>query len=78
MSLGTTTTTAKALKNYWHDFFIENLYDNLAMKGLTKGAKVPKGSGKTVWWVGVTKVSPVGASRRTPPSAGDAGTRPLP
>ncbi len=60
--VGTTTTTASALKQYWHDFFIENLVDNLAMKGLTQRAKVPKGSGKTVWWVGMSKVSPVGAS----------------
>lgn len=47
-SLTTTTTTAAALKNYWHDFFVENLYNSLAMKGLTKTAKVPKGNGKTV------------------------------
>ena len=62
MAVGTTTTTATALKQYWHDFFLENLYDMLAMKGLTKTAKVPKGSGKTVWWVGIGKVDPVGAS----------------
>lgn len=62
MSVGTTTTTASALKQYWHDFFIENLVDSLAMKGLTKRAKVSKGQGKTVWWVGIGKVDPVGAS----------------
>lgn len=59
---GTTTTTASALKQYWHDFFIENVYDWQAMKGLTKMARVPKGSGKVVWWVQVGKVNPVGAS----------------
>ena len=62
MAVGTTSTTANALKQYWHDFFVENLYNSLAMKGLTKKANVPKGSGKTVWWVGVGKVNPVGAS----------------
>lgn len=62
MSVGTTTTTATALKQYWHDFFLENLVDNLAMRGLTKRAKVSKGQGKTVWWVGIGKVDPVGAS----------------
>lgn len=62
MAVGTTTTTANALKQYWHDFFIERLVDNLAMKGLTKRAKVPMGSGKTVWWVGVSKVSGAGAT----------------
>ena len=62
MATGTTTTTASALKQYWHDFFIENLYDWLAFKGLTTKAKVPRGQGKTVWWVGVSKVDPVGAS----------------
>lgn len=62
MAVGTTTTTATALKQYWHDFFIERLVDNLAMKGLTKRAKVPLHSGKTVWWVGISKVSTAGAS----------------
>jgi len=62
MAVGTTTTTSTALKQYWNDFFIENLYPNLAMKGLTKGTKVPKGSGKTVFWVGIGKVSTAGAS----------------
>lgn len=61
MAVGTTTTTANLLRQYWHDFFIENLNDTLAMKGLTKMAKVPRGSGKTVWWVGLKKVDPVGA-----------------
>lgn len=61
-ALGTTTTTAKAMKQYWHDFFIENVYDQLAMKGLSRSAKVPEGNGTTVWWVGVTRVNPVGAS----------------
>lgn len=60
--VGTTTTTPQTLKNYWHDFFLEILADNLAMKGLTVRAKVPTGSGKTVWWVGLSKVSPAGAS----------------
>ncbi len=32
------------------------------MKGLTKAAKVPANSGKTVWWVGIGKVNPVGAT----------------
>ena len=62
MSVGTTTTTGNALKQYWHDFFIENLVDSLAMKGLTKRAKVSTGQGKTVFWVGIGKVNPVGAS----------------
>lgn len=62
MAKGTTSTTGNALKNYWHDFFIENVYDWLAMKGLTKKAKVPKGQGKVVWWVGISKVNPKGAS----------------
>ena len=62
MAVGTTTTTASALKQYWHDFFIEMLVDNLAMKGLTRQAKVPKGSGKVVWWVGMNRVSAAGAS----------------
>lgn len=56
MALGTTTTTSNALKQYWHDFFIERLVDLIAMKGLTKRAKVPTGNGKTVFWVGVNKV----------------------
>lgn len=60
--VGTTTTTASALKQYWHDLFIENLVDTLAMKGLTERASVPKGSGKTVWWVGMSKVSPAGTT----------------
>lgn len=62
MSVGTTTTGVKALKQYWHDFFIENLYDTLALKGLTRKAKVGKGNGKVVWWVGIPKVSPNGAA----------------
>ena len=62
MSVGTTTTTASALKQYWHDFFIENLYDTLALKGLTRKAKVSKGNGKIVWWVGISKVSSAGAT----------------
>ena len=62
MAGGTTTTTANALKQYWHDFFIENLVDNLAMRGLTKLAKVPKNNGKVVWWVNINKVSGAGAS----------------
>lgn len=56
MALGTTTTTSKALKQYWHDFFIERLVDNLAMKGLTKRARIPMGNGTTVFWVGISKV----------------------
>lgn len=62
MAVGTTTTGAKALKQYWHDFFIENLYDTLALKGLTKTAKVGKGNGKVVFWVGISKGDPVGAT----------------
>lgn len=62
MAATTTTTTSSALKNYWHDFFIENLYDWLAFKGLTTKARVPQGEGKTVWWVGISKVNPSGAS----------------
>jgi N4-gp56 family major capsid protein len=62
MAVGTTTTTANALKNYWHDFFIDRLVDYLAMKGLTKRARIPTGNGKVVWWVGVSKVSAAGAS----------------
>jgi N4-gp56 family major capsid protein len=77
-SIGTTTTTAKALKQYWHDFFIENLYDWLAMKGLTKQTKVPKGNGKVVWWVGITKVTFTGAALSEgadPNSRSSAATR---
>lgn len=61
MAVGTTTTTANALKQYWHDFFIERLVDNLSMKGLTKRAKIPTGNGKVVFWVGINKVD-AGAS----------------
>ncbi|KKR15410.1 MAG: hypothetical protein UT43_C0001G0033 [Parcubacteria group bacterium GW2011_GWC1_39_29] len=60
--LGTTSTTATALKQYWVDMFIENLYDSFALKGLTKMAKVSKNSGTTVWWVGIGKVDPAGAA----------------
>lgn len=56
MALGTTTTTATALKQYWHDFFIERLVDNLSMKGLTKRARIPGNNGTTVWWVGINKM----------------------
>lgn len=62
MAVGTTATTANALKQYWHDFFIERLVDTLAMKGLTKRARVPMGNGKTVFWVGINKHSPAGAT----------------
>jgi N4-gp56 family major capsid protein len=62
MAVGTTTTTASALKQYWHDFFIERLVDTLAMKGLTKRARIPMGNGKTVFWVGINKTSPAGAT----------------
>uniref|UniRef100_A0A6M3XKA9 Putative capsid protein n=1 Tax=viral metagenome TaxID=1070528 RepID=A0A6M3XKA9_9ZZZZ len=62
MAIGTTTTTAAALKNYWHDFFLENLYADLAMKGLTKTTKVSKNQGKVCWWVGVSKINPIGAA----------------
>lgn len=77
MAVGTTSTTPSALKQYWHDFFIEFLVDNLAMKGLTQRAVVPKGSGKTVWWVGYTRVSPVGASlsEGADPTAASANAR---
>lgn len=61
-SLGTTTTTAKAMKQYWHDLFLENIWPNLSMKGLTKYAKVPGGNGTTVWWVGINKPSAAGAA----------------
>lgn len=60
--VGTTTTTASALKQYWHDFFLDNLYAAFTLKGLTTKAKVGKGNGKVVWWVGMSKVSPVGAT----------------
>lgn len=56
MAQGTTTTTGSALKQYWHDFFIERLVDFLAMKGLTKRASIPNGNGTTVFWVGINKV----------------------
>lgn len=56
MAQGTTSTTGKALKQYWHDFFIERLVDNLSMKGLTKRARIPMGNGTTVFWVGINKV----------------------
>ena len=62
MAVGTTTTGAKALKQYWHDFFISNLYDTLALQGLTKKAKVGKGQGKTVWWVGIPVTTPAGTT----------------
>lgn len=61
MATGTTSTTSTALKQYWHDFFIERLVDNLAMKGLTKRARIPNGNGTTVFWVGIGKVSTAGA-----------------
>jgi len=61
-SIGTTTTTSDLLKQYWHDFFLENLYAAFSLKGLTTKAKVGSGNGKVVWWVGMSKVSPVGAS----------------
>lgn len=60
--VGTTTTTAAALKQYWQNFFIENFYENEIFSGLTKKTKVGKGNGKVVWWIGISKVSPVGAS----------------
>lgn len=56
MAVGTTATTASALKQYWHDFFIERLVDTLSMKGLTKRAKISNGNGTTVFWVGISKV----------------------
>lgn len=62
MAAGTTTTTSTALKQYWNDMFMENLYDNLAMQGLTKKTTVGTGNGKVVWWVGIGKVNPVGAT----------------
>lgn len=62
MALGTTTTTANALKSYWSDLFIEQLYLNLALKGLTKRGTVPNGNGKVVYWVNIGKVHPVGAA----------------
>lgn len=55
-AIGTTTTTAQALKQYWNDFFVERLVDFLAMKGLTKRASVPGNNGTTVFWVGINKV----------------------
>ncbi len=61
-SKGTTTTTPQLLKQYWHDWFLENIYPNLSMKGLTKFTKVPKGNGTTVWWVGLNKHGPAGAA----------------
>ncbi len=65
MAVGTTSTTAKAMKQYWHDFFLENLYDWRVMDGLTKKTNVPKGQGTTVWWVGINKVSPAGSVAST-------------
>jgi N4-gp56 family major capsid protein len=62
LATGTTTTTAQLLKQYWHNFFLSNLDDWLAFKGLSKRAIVPKGSGKVVWWYGLSKVSPAGAT----------------
>lgn len=56
MATGTTSTTGSALKQYWHDFFIERLVDVLSMKGLTKRARIPAGNGTTVFWVGIAKV----------------------
>ena len=62
MSVGTTTATASLLKDYWHNFFIEALRDVRVFEGLTKKTKVSAGSGKVVWWYGLSKVNPVGAS----------------
>lgn len=56
MATGTTATSAAALKQYWHDFFIERLVDTLSMKGLTKRARIGNGNGTTVFWVGISKV----------------------
>lgn len=77
MAVGTTTTTATALKQYWNDFFIEQLVDSLAMKGLTKRTSVPNGNGKTVFWVGMNKVSAAGASlsEGADPTARSSATR---
>lgn len=61
-AVGTTSTTATALKQYWNDFFIERLVDFLAMKGLTKRSRVPGNNGTTVYWVGISKVSGAGAA----------------
>lgn len=61
-SIGTTTTGAKALPQYWHDSFVEQLYDTLAFKGLTKKASVPDGSGKICWWIGIPKPSAAGSA----------------
>jgi len=65
MATASTTTTASALKQYWIDFFLQNLYDNLAMGGLTKVTKIPTGQGKVVWWHGISKVNPAGAVAST-------------
>lgn len=62
MAKGTTSTTANLLKQYWHDYFLSNLYDYLTFKDISKEATVPAGTGKVVWWFGVDKVNPVGAS----------------
>jgi len=62
MALGTTTTTSSPLSTYFNDMFIENLWANLALKGLTKRGTVPGGSGKSVYWVNIGKPNAVGAS----------------
>ena len=62
MAVGTTSTTANALKQYWADMFIENFYAESSMKGLTKKVKVPNNGGKVVWFVNINKVSAAGAT----------------
>lgn len=56
--IGTTTTTAQLLKQYWHNFFLSNLEDWRAFDNLTKKTTVPKGMGKVIWWYGLNKVTP--------------------
>jgi N4-gp56 family major capsid protein len=59
---GTTSTTSTLLKQYWHNFFLSNLYDLLAFRDVAKIAKVPNNNGKVVWFYGLGKVHPIGAS----------------
>lgn len=61
MAVGTTTTT-NIRKQYWHNYFISNLYDYLTFHDIAKRAPVPAGNGTVVWWSGLSKVNPAGAS----------------
>jgi len=61
MAIGTTSTT-NIRKQYWHNYFISNLYDYLTYADIAKRAPVPSGNGTVVWWSNLGKIHPVGAS----------------